>query len=74
MADVGKTVNMSWNKIKNLYFKIVNETCSIACKQITYLPKKWKMITIQFKILRFQIEMMHLQFQNAVLCPGMPSV
>jgi len=46
--------------------KIVSKTCIIACKQITYLPKKWVMTSSQFKILKFHIETMHFQFQNAV--------
>jgi hypothetical protein len=46
--------------------KIVSKTFIIACKQITYLPKKWVMTSVQFKNLKFHIETMHFQFQNAV--------
>ena len=46
--------------------KIVSKTSIIACKQVTYLPKKWVMTSFQFKILKFHIVTMHFQFKNAV--------
>lgn len=48
--------------------KIVHKTCIIACKQITYLPKKWVMTPVQFKTLNISNRNNALRFSKCCIC------